>query len=156
MNEGGSFWRNCGAALVGEYRKVIWYYQPRDNVNWSPLRFSKLTFRALTLRQSEWRRNISLWGRANARNVSFENFNGDQFTPSTQLIIPKYFKTEFAWHNWAQASLEVFFVYPKTLCSHGCGEECFVLPPRTNASERNVSFHQPVNISSHSAWRFNK
>ena len=24
--KGVSFWRNCGAVLVGEYNKVIWFY----------------------------------------------------------------------------------------------------------------------------------
>ena len=48
-----------------------------DNVNWPPLGVSKRTF------QPE--------RRANARNVSFETLNVDQFTLSTQLIIPLYF-----------------------------------------------------------------
>ena len=62
-----------------------------DNVNWPPLSVSKLTFGALALRQSEWRR-------ANARNFSLETLYGDQlhhqlswycritllFLPSTQ------------------------------------------------------------------------
>ena len=65
------------------------------------------------LRQNEWRRNISLWGRAYTRNVSFGNFNGDQTTSSTQLLRPKYLKTEFTWHNGAQAPIEVFFLAPK-------------------------------------------
>ena len=42
-----------------------------DNVNWPPLSVSKLTFGALALRQSEWRR-------ANARNFSLETLYGDQ------------------------------------------------------------------------------
>ena len=28
-----SFWRNCGAASVGEYNRVIWYCQGVDNVD---------------------------------------------------------------------------------------------------------------------------
>ena len=27
VNKGVSFQKNCGAALVGEYKRVIWYYQ---------------------------------------------------------------------------------------------------------------------------------
>ena len=54
-----------------------------DNVNWPLLRVSKLTFRALVLR-------LSLWRRANVPNVSFETLNGGQLTLSTQLIIPNY------------------------------------------------------------------
>ena len=54
-----------------------------DNVNWPLLRVSKLTFRALVLR-------LSLWRRANVPNASFETLNGGQFTLSTQLIIPSY------------------------------------------------------------------
>ena len=34
-------------------------------------------------------KKISLWRRANARNVSFETLNGGQFTLSTQLITKK-------------------------------------------------------------------
>ena len=48
-----------------------------DNVNWPLLRVSKLTFRALALRQSKWRR-------ANARK--------GQFTLSAQLIMPNWKK----------------------------------------------------------------
>ena len=60
-----------------------------DNINWPPLRVSKLTFRVLALRQSEQiDQRPSLWRRANARNVSFETFYLGQFTLSTQLIIP--------------------------------------------------------------------
>ena len=40
-------------------------------------------FRALALRQSDWRR-------AKARNVSFEILYGGQFTLSTELIILNY------------------------------------------------------------------
>ena len=98
--KGVSFERNCGAASVGVYNKVIRYYHllimvdsasctrlrvsnltKVDNANWPPLRVSKLTFRALALRHS-------LWRRTNARNVSLETINGDQFKLSTQLIIP--------------------------------------------------------------------
>ena len=41
--------------LRKSHGKVIWYYQLCfvDNVNWSLLRVSKLTFRALALRQSK-------------------------------------------------------------------------------------------------------
>ena len=49
-----------------------------DNVNWPPLRISKLTFRASALRLSEWRN-------ANARNVGFETLNGGQFALSTNF-----------------------------------------------------------------------
>ena len=42
-----SFFRNCGAASVGEYNKVIWFYQ--------------LTFRVLALRQSEFEVGCSQW-----------------------------------------------------------------------------------------------
>ena len=34
-------------------------------------------------------KKISLWRRANARNVSFETLNGDQFMLLTQLITKK-------------------------------------------------------------------
>ena len=86
-----SFERNCGVASVGEYNKVIRYYQlliivdsanwppsrvskltKVDNVNWPPLRVSKLTFRALAPHHS-------LRRRTNARNVCSETINGGQF-----------------------------------------------------------------------------
>ena len=51
-----------------------------DNVEWPPLRVSKLTFRALALRWSESRG-------ANARNVGFQTLNGGQFALSTQFVI---------------------------------------------------------------------
>ena len=53
------------------------------NVNWPLLKVSKLTFRALALR-------LSLWRKAHAPNVSFETLNGSQFTLSTQLVLPNY------------------------------------------------------------------
>ena len=59
-----SFWRNCGATSVGEYNRVISIVKWVEDVNWPPLRVSKLTLRVLALRQSEWRRS-------NALHVSF-------------------------------------------------------------------------------------
>ena len=53
------------------------------NVNWPLLKVSKLTFRALALR-------LSLWRKAHVPNVSFETLNGSQFTLSTQLVLPNY------------------------------------------------------------------
>ena len=46
MNKGLKFWRNCGAASVGEYSSINNWF---ENVNWPPLRVKKLTFRALAL-----------------------------------------------------------------------------------------------------------
>ena len=50
--KGVTFYRNCGAATAGEYNRLI---NRTDNVNKPLLRVSKLTFRALALRQSEFR-----------------------------------------------------------------------------------------------------
>ena len=63
-------------------------------MNWPPLRVKKLTFWALALRQS-------LWRRANARNVSFFTLYGGQFTFSTQLLTLNYIVREakMAWEN---------------------------------------------------------
>ena len=33
-----SFWRNCGAASVGEWNTKIWFINGVDNVNWPPYR----------------------------------------------------------------------------------------------------------------------
>ena len=52
-----------------------------ENVNWPPKRVKRLKFRALALRQSDWRR-------ANARNVSLFTLYGGQVTFSTQLLTP--------------------------------------------------------------------
>ena len=70
--KGISFWRNCGAASVGVWYTNIWFINGVDH--WPPYRDwkadvsnvspSSLTFRALAIRHS-------LWRRANARNVSF-------------------------------------------------------------------------------------
>ena len=46
-------------------------------------KLERLTFRALALRQS-------LWRRANVRNVSFVSLYGGQFTLSSQLMILNY------------------------------------------------------------------
>ena len=53
------------------------------NVNWPLLKVSKLTFRALALR-------LSLWRKAHVPNVSFETLNGSQFTLLTKLVLPNY------------------------------------------------------------------
>ena len=48
-----SFWRNCGAASVGEWNRKIWFSETcwwRSNYHCEP--FGKLTFRALALHQS--------------------------------------------------------------------------------------------------------
>ena len=74
-----------------------------DNVNWPLLRVSKLTFRALVLR-------LSLWRRANVPNVSFETLNGGQFTLSTQLIIPNYIVTLSHRRN-TTGSLETYHLH---------------------------------------------
>ena len=52
LMKGVTFYRNCGAATVGEYNRLI---NRTDNVNQPLLRVSKLTFRALALRQSEFK-----------------------------------------------------------------------------------------------------
>ena len=52
LMKGVTFYRNCGAATAGEYNRLI---NRTDNVNKPLLRVSKLTFRALALRQSELR-----------------------------------------------------------------------------------------------------
>ena len=67
-----------------------------DDVNWPLLRFSRLTCWALALRQSKIFLRHSLWRRVDARNVSFENRNGGQFTLS------------LSW--WYQ----IIFLYPPT------------------------------------------
>jgi len=36
--KGISFWRNCGAASVGEWYTKIWFINGVDNVNWPPYR----------------------------------------------------------------------------------------------------------------------
>ena len=70
------------------------------NVNWPLLKVSKLTFRALALR-------LSLWRKAHVPNVSFETLNGSQFTLSTQLVLPNYpvilphrLNTTIYFRNW--------------------------------------------------------
>ena len=75
-----------------------------DNVNWPPLRVSRLTFRALAL-------FLSLWRRTNARNVSFETLYGDQFTSSTQLIIPKLYLVILPQRLSTTVSLETYPLY---------------------------------------------
>ena len=75
----------CHANSILRYFGIINWV---DGVNWSPLKFSKLTFRALALPQSEMFLRYSLWC-FNTRNVSFENLSGSQFIVS-QLIIPNY------------------------------------------------------------------
>ena len=58
------FLRNCGAASMGEWNMEIWFYQTSwSKSNYYCERFGKLTFRALAL-------SHSLWRRANARKVS--------------------------------------------------------------------------------------
>ena len=36
--KGISFWRNCGAASVGEWYTKMWFINGVDNVNWPPYR----------------------------------------------------------------------------------------------------------------------
>ena len=63
-----------------------------DVVNLPPYRVSKLTFRALALR-------LSLWQKANARNVRSETLYGGQFTLSTLLIKPNYLVLLLHWRS---------------------------------------------------------
>ena len=85
----------CHANSILRYFGIINWV---DGVNWSPLKFSKLTFRALALPQSEMFLRHSLWRRVNALNVSFKNLNGHQFTLSPFYTLPStqhhsFFKT---------------------------------------------------------------
>ena len=60
--KGVSFWRNCGAASVGEWNTKIWFINGVDNVNWPPYR--------------DWK----------AKLLAFQSLYGGQFTLSTPLI----------------------------------------------------------------------
>ena len=75
------------ASIKTKETLLIGWINWADNVNWPPLRVSKQTFWSWALRHSE---GLTLWRRANTRNVSFETLSGGQFTLSTQLIIPNY------------------------------------------------------------------
>ena len=71
--------RPYGYLKIGWFAIINWV----DNVNWTPERVSKLTFRALAFHHS-------LWRRANARNLGFETLYGGQFTFSTHLVVLNY------------------------------------------------------------------
>ena len=69
-SKGVSFWRNCGAASVGEWNTKIWFINGVDNVNWPPYRDWKADVSNVSP-SSEQIQTKLLWRRANARNVSF-------------------------------------------------------------------------------------
>ena len=74
--------RNCGAALVEEYNKIMYYYQ----LSW--LRELAKEFQSWHSEHNPFlRANDSIWWRANAWNVSFETLYGGQLMLSSQLII---------------------------------------------------------------------
>ena len=51
--KGISFWRNCGAASVGEWYTKIWFINGVDNVNWPPYRNWKADVSSVSP-SSEW------------------------------------------------------------------------------------------------------
>ena len=65
---------------------LVNWFDSTNNVNWPPLGVSKLTFRALALRHS-------LRRRTNARNVSFETLNDDQFMLPNYLVILSHWRS---------------------------------------------------------------
>ena len=73
------------------------WFDSTNNVNWPPLGVSKLTFRALALRHS-------LRQRTNARNVSFETLNDDQFMLPNYLVILSHWRS-------TTVSLETYPLY---------------------------------------------
>ena len=87
-----------------QYGNLVLSTEPVYNVNYPYLRF-EAEFRALALCQSA---SPSLKRRANARNVSFQTLNVDQFTLSTQLILPNYFVIP---HHSFLRNLPLLFIY---------------------------------------------
>ena len=91
--------RLYGYLKIGWFAIINWV----DNVNWTPERVSKLTFRALALHHS-------LWRRANARNLGFETLNGGQFTFSTQSVVLNY-PVGISHRRSTAVSLEIYPFY---------------------------------------------
>ena len=121
MNKEGKFLRKLWGCVGGSI--INWI----DNVNGLPLKVLKLTFPAIALRQSEWRR-------ANTRNVSLEILYGGQFMLSTQLIVPNYlaFSKQKRWFISEINNMHCYFrKFSRVLSSN-------------LLSMRNVRKHNPV------------
>ena len=80
--KGVSFWRNCGAASVGEWNTKIWFINGVDNVNWPPYRDWKADVSSVSPSSEQICSDEGL----TLETSAFQSLYSGQFTLSTPLI----------------------------------------------------------------------